>query len=117
MITDFAAFRWNRAEIHAWNEGDTAALEGVRRSANPHPPGPLFDAWDQGHLGFPLATVDPDADTVVVTMFGRHAVEMLDADTMRTVPSVRAQCGAHSWTTGPSRHAKPESEHIELVAS
>lgn len=57
-ITDFADLRWSAAELHAWALGDVAALEGVRRIANPYTKPEethLRDCWDQGHCGWPLA--------------------------------------------------------------
>lgn len=113
-ITDFSDLHWSRDELHAWALGDVAATEGVRRVANPYSPGDLYDAWDQGFLGFPLAS--PDAETVVIAMFGRHAQEAVSDAVMRTVPSLRAQCGSHRWATGRPCHAKPEVELDQAVA-
>jgi hypothetical protein len=98
MLSDFSSFHWNGAELHAWNQGDIAALEGAGRGSNPYKSGPLFDAWDQGFLGFPLASP------------GRHDVDVMDGATLRTVPSLRAEFGAHGWSTGQGLHRNRECD-------
>lgn len=98
-VTDFSHDRIPHPIVRAWNEGDVAALEGEKREDNPYRDKTgceLREAWDRGFRGVPLNT-------------GRHHEEALDPSVRRTVKAVRAQCGVHSWKTGPALHSATET--------
>jgi hypothetical protein len=106
-ITDLRELRRPSGVEHAWVEGDNAALDGVRRTANPHTGAHehLAEAWDLGHRGIPLPEVN------------RHWVEVMTLDSLQTVSSLRAQCGAPPWTTGLARHRRDDREAARVAVA
>lgn len=106
-VTDFAELRRPPGVEHAWNEGDVAALEDVRRTANPYSgvDDVLAEAWDRGHCGLPL----PDT--------GRHWGAVMSISTLRSVGSLRAQFNAEPWTPGQGCHRGDREAAPEEVAA
>lgn len=109
-ITDINDLRLPAQIMHAWAEGDSAAEEGQPHDHNPYIEDEpvLRDAWEAGYTCTPLPGLAGDEPTREIRVAGRHHVEALDLARLRTVPSLRAQCGSHGWTYSTPRHAADE---------
>ncbi|MEU0468933.1 hypothetical protein ABZ215_33430 [Amycolatopsis sp. NPDC006131] len=91
-----------------WAACDQARDNGAERSAPEFHDDRLVEAWYSGYDGAPLPYWGVDTPRLV----GRHDQGAVPVP--RYVKSLRAQCGLHSWTTGPARHA---ADLREAVAS